>query len=167
MKRRVFWILAISWLAPRHLGTADFSAPLDRYRQQIHEALARRDYVETILAEQIILEGLGQAILKRIEEGLVKRGAGFAHLRRLLLQQEEAHHTFGQRTVERAIAKGETSFEELRAHASLYLVLTDSIIASLTELFESIHEDPATYISDAKKYLPRWLTSDDGADAAA
>ena len=116
--------------------------------------------------DQEVLNEIASA-LKRIEEGLVKRGAGFAHLRRLLLQQEEAHHTFGQRTVERAIAKGETSFEELRARAPVYLVLTDSIIRSLTELFESIDEDPATYISDARNYLPRWFTPGDRSGAAA
>lgn len=151
---------AISWLGPRSLGAADLYAPLDKYRTLIDEALRRGDYLETILAEQIILEGLGQATLKRIEEGLVKRGAAFTRLRRLLLLQEEAHHSFGQRTLERAIAEGETSPEALRARAPLYLGLIDTMISSLTELFESIDENPAVYISNARSYLPGWLTTE-------
>ncbi len=151
---------AIAWLAPRYLGTSHLHAPLERYRTLIDEALCRGDYLETILAEQIILEGLGQATLKRIEEGLVKRGAGFTRLRRLLLQQEEAHHAFGQRTLERAIAEGETSPEALRARAPLYLALIDELIRSLQGLFESIDENPAVYISNARSYLPGWLTTE-------
>ncbi len=151
---------AIAWLAPRYLGTSHLHAPLERYRTLIDEALRRGDYLETILAEQIILEGLGQATLKRIEEGLVKRGAGFTQFRRLLLLQEEAHHAFGQRTLERAMVNGETSPEDLRARIPPYLALIDELIRSLKELFESVDENPATYTSNARSYLPGWLTTE-------
>ena len=57
-----------------------------------------------------------------------------------------------------AIAEGETSPEALRARAPLYLDLIDTMISSLTELFESIDENPAVYISNARSYLPGWLT---------
>ena len=157
---------AIEWLGPCSTD-ADFSLPMERYRKQVEEALRRRDFLETILAEQIILEGLGRATLGRLEEGLVKRGAGFTRLRRLLLQQEEAHHLFGQRTLERALAKGETSLEALCIRTPVYLALTDAMITSLTELFQSIHEDPGAYIADTRIYLPRWLTPHDRTDAAA
>ena len=158
---------ATSWLAPRYLGNSHLHAPLERYRGFIDEALRRGDFLDTILAEQIILEGLGQATLKRIEEGLVKRGAGFTQLRRLLLRQEEAHHAFGQRTLERAMARGETSPEALRVRAPVYLALIDAMIGSLNELFESIDENPATYTSNARSYLPGWLATESPSRARA
>ncbi len=148
---------AIAWLAPRHLGNAPFLPALEEYRKKLNDALARRDLLETFLAEQVILEGLGEAILTRIEEGLVKRAAPFGRLRRMLLQQEEAHHGFGRRMLERAMAEGQIDAEELCRRAQDYLVLTDRMVLTLSDLFESIDEDPTAWARDVRKFLPEWL----------
>ena len=148
---------AIAWLAPRHLGDAPFLPALEEYRAILDEALAQNDLLETFLAEQVILEGLGEAILTRIEEGLVKRAAPFGRLRRMLLQQEEAHHGFGRRMLERAMAEGRIDAETLRRRAQDYLALTDEMVLALSDLFESIAEDPTAWAKDVRKFLPEWL----------
>ena len=109
------------------------------------------------LAEQIILEGLGEAILKRLEAGLLKREAGFGRLRRILLYQEEAHHAFGERTLERAISAGQASPAALRLRAQEYLAVTDEMVLALRDLFTSIDEDATAYVADARRLLPDWL----------
>jgi hypothetical protein len=149
---------AIAWLAPRHLGGTPFLPALEEYRKKLNDALGRQDLLETFLAEQVILEGLGEAILTRIEEGLAKRAAPFGRLRRILLQQEEAHHGFGRRMLERAMAEGRTDAETLRLRAQDYLTLTDQIVLTLSDLFESIAEDPTAWAQDVRKFLPPWLT---------
>ncbi len=148
---------AIAWLAPKHLGDVPFLPALEEYRSLLHDALQRRDFLETLLAEQVILEGLGEAILSRIEEGLVKRAAPFGRLRRVLLSQEEAHHGFGRRALERAINEGKTDVDALRRCAQRYLALTDQMVLTLSDLFESIAEDPAAWAQDVQKFLPPWL----------
>lgn len=148
---------AIAWLAPRHLGDAPFLPALEGYRKILNDALARRDLLETFLAEQVILEGLGEAILTRIEEGLVKRAAPFGRLRRVLLQQEEAHHRFGRRMLERAMAEGRIDAETLCRRAQDYLALTDQMVLALSDLFESIAEDPTAWAGDVRKFLPEWV----------
>lgn len=148
---------AIAWLAPRHLGDAPFLPALEDYRAILDEALARHDLLETFLAEQVILEGLGEAILTRIEEGLVKRAAPFGRLRRILLQQEEAHHGFGRRMLERAIAEGRIDAETLRRRAQDYVALTNQMVLALSDLFESIAEDPTAWAKDVRTFLPEWL----------
>lgn len=157
---------AIAWLAPRHLGDAPFLPALEEYRTTINEALVRQDLLETFLAEQVILEGLGEAILTRIEEGLVKRAAPFGRLRRILLQQEEAHHGFGRRMLERAMAEGRIDAETLRCRAQDYLVLTDQMVLTLSDLFESIAEDPAAWANDVRKFLPEWLREEERSAAS-
>ena len=149
---------AIAWLAPRHLGDAPFLPALEEYRQLLDDALARQDLLETFLAEQVILEGLGEAILTRIEEGLAKRAAPFGRLRRILLQQEEAHHGFGRRMLERAMAEGRVDAETLRRRSQDYLALTDQMVLTLSDLFESIAEDPTAWANDVRKFLPAWLS---------
>jgi len=149
---------AIAWLAPRYLGHEPALAPLEEYRKKIFDALSRRDLIESLLAEQVILEGLGEAILNRIEAGLVKRAASFSRLRRMLLQQEEAHHGFGQRTLERAMAEDRTDAATLRRLAVDYVGLTEHMVIGLGSLFESIDEDPAAWADDVKTFLPSWLS---------
>lgn len=149
---------AIGWLAPRNLGACPPLRALEQYRVLMEDAIRRRDFVETVMAEQVILEGLGEAILGRIERGLVLRNAPFARLRRILLHQEETHHRFGQRVLERAMTTGATSEEALRRLAETYLALTHEMVLTLADLFESIGEDAAAWASDVQRYLPEWLT---------
>jgi hypothetical protein len=148
---------AIAWFAPRHLGDAPFLPAMQEYRSILIDALSREDLLETFLAEQVILEGLGEAVLSRIEEGLVKRTAPFRRLRRILLQQEEAHHGFGRRQLERAIQLGETDAPSLQRRAQRYLMLTEGMVLSLAGQFDSIDEDAAAWAADAWTFLPEWL----------
>jgi hypothetical protein len=147
----------IGWLSPRSWRRGAGLVPLDRYRRLLESAIQRREFLETVLAEQVILEGLGEAILGRIEAGLVKRGAGFGRLRRLLLQQETAHHTFGEKIMARAVTAGETSYDALRLRAQPYLALVEPMVVPLAHLFDEIDEDPAAYLADARTCLPDWL----------
>lgn len=155
---------AIAWLAPRYLGGTPILPALEDYRKLLRDALSRKDLIETILAEQVILEGLGEAILTRIEAGLVKRAAPHRRLRQILLSQEEAHHGFGRRMLERAMADGHTDAASLRRNAQGYLELTARMVLTLQDLFESIAEDPAAWAADVRTFLPPWLLSEQMVD---
>jgi hypothetical protein len=150
---------AVAWLAPRHLGDIPLLKPLEEYRALLDQAIVQREWVETVLAEQVILEGLGEAILNRIEKGLAKRAAPFGPLRRILLQQEESHHGFGRRELELAIERGETDPESLRRRAQRYLALTDAMVLTLCDLFESIEEDATAWARDVRTFLPAWCSA--------
>ncbi|OQW30079.1 MAG: hypothetical protein A4E19_11025 [Nitrospira sp. SG-bin1] len=150
---------AIAWLAPKHLRDTPVLPALEGYRKILDNALARRDLTETFLAEQVVLEGLGEAILTRIEQGLVKRAAPFGRLRRILLHQEEAHHGFGRRQLEQAIERGETNAQDLGRRAQQYLALTDSMVLTLCDLFDSIDEDATAWAHDVRTFLPDWCSA--------
>lgn len=150
---------AIAWLAPKHLRDTPFLPALEEYRLVLNDALARRDLMETFLAEQVVLEGLGEAVLTRIEQGLVKRAAPFGRLRRILLHQEEAHHGFGRRQIERAVERGETDQEALRKRAERYMALTNAMVLTLCDLFDSIDEDADAWAADVRTFLPDWCAA--------
>jgi len=61
--------------------------------------------------------------------------------------------------LDRAFAAGATSPEYLQGRAQEYLALTDCMVSTLGDLFESIDEDPQLYMERAKSYLPEWLTA--------
>lgn len=157
----------VTWLAPKGVGAPSFLPALEEYRALLEDALMRKDLVETFLAEQVILEGLGEAILTRIEQGLAKRGAPFGRLRRVLLQQEEAHHGFGLCQLERAIARGEADVPCHQRRARPYLALTDAIILTLCDLFDMIHEDASAWAADARTFLPEWLREEEPSAVSA
>ncbi len=149
---------AIGWLAPRHLGDSPFLPALEEYRRLLMEAVERGDWLESILAEQVILEGLGEAILSRMEAGLERRQAPFRRLRRMLLHQEEAHHAFGRRILERAMADGAMDLKHLRGRTQDYLALTETMVLTLCELFSTLDEDASVWAADVRTFLPDWLT---------
>ncbi len=148
---------AAMWLAPHSWNLTEPFAPLIQYGTLIDRALNRKDFLETVLAEQVILESLGEAILNKLEAGLTKRNAPFRRLRHLLLHQEEAHHGFGERILEQAIADGMTSHDVLRKKAIPYLDLSESLIMTLQTRLEEIDEDPCTYVQAHRRLLPAWL----------
>jgi len=150
---------AIAWLAPKYLRDTPVLPALEEYRRMLNDALARRDLTETFLAEQVVLEGLGEAILTRIEQGLAKRAAPFGPLRRILLKQEEAHHGFGRRQIDQAIQQGETDVMDLRRRAQRYLAFTDAMVLTLCDLFESIDEDHRAWAHDVRTFLPDWCAA--------
>ncbi len=148
---------AIVWLAPKNLGVSPFLPAMEEYRELLRGRLADNNLLETVLAEQVILEGLGEAILTHIERGLAKRAAPFGRIRRILLRQEEAHHGFGRRWLERAIARGETDAPALQRQAQKYLALSDAMILDLSDLFLAIDEDPTVWAVGVRTFLPEWL----------
>lgn len=87
----------VTWLTPKGVTHPASLAPLEQYDALLEDALRRRELAETVLAQQVLFEGLGEAILSRLNTGMSNRGVGFSRLRRLLLHQECAHHDFGLR----------------------------------------------------------------------
>ncbi len=132
---------------------------MDRYRQAIEQAVLRGDLAETLIAQQVILEGLGEVILRRMEVGMAKRGAGFFRLRRILLRQEGAHRAFGLRALEGAIASGEASKDILKIRGREYIELTTSLIMTTQDMLSEIDEDAVEFTKEFKNGLPQWLTS--------
>ncbi len=148
---------AIRWLAPKAHQSSEITEQMNHYRQLVETAIAEKDFAETLVAEQIILEGLGEAILKKIEVGLVKRGAPFTRLRRMLIHQEEAHHQFGLRILSKMIEQDEESIDSLRKKSERYLPLAKTMLFSAEDAFVSLKEDPQDYWDEFHQHLPDWL----------
>ncbi len=152
----VFYQAAL-WIDPRHHTHSEPFTPLTKYERLIQNALDRNDFLETIVAEQVILESLGEAILLKLEAGLKKRGAPLQRLRNVLLHQEEAHHGFGTRVLDQGITNGTTDHDELRHKAEPYLLLTNSLVLTLQSRFDDMDEDPHEYLATQRQLLPQWL----------
>lgn len=141
------------WLAPRGINRSPGFVPIEHYRKLIQDAIRREDFTETLLAQQVILEGLGEVILNRISMGIHRRGLGFNRIRQLLMNQEHAHYQFGLRRLEQILASGDASAGMLRQRGREHLGLTDAMFDALADLFDSFDEDSAAYLLRASSPL--------------
>lgn len=146
---------AAHWLAPRGVRPPA-PKPLARYHTYIELALARGDLAESLLALQVLFEGLGDTVLRAIDAGIERRGDGFAQLRRALQMQEQAHHAFGVCVLDRLLAGGNASMDRLRERANAYLGLIDGVFQDLADLFADFGENPADYRRQFHNRLPEW-----------
>jgi hypothetical protein len=68
-----------------------------------------------VVATQLVLEGVGENILRCLDAGLGRHRAGLVGLRRRILAQEAAHHAFGEQLIAASLASGELRARDLAA----------------------------------------------------
>lgn len=146
---------AVRWLSPRGDHSSVALKPMEEYRRLIDEALNHQRLGETVLAQQVILEGLGEFTFQRISAGIADRGLGFRRIKRLLQGQELAHHAFGMRYLER-MDEPQTA---LKTRAQDYLGLALTMIEELHDLLEYFDEDPALYVAGLDANTPSWVSA--------
>jgi hypothetical protein len=149
-------------LAPRGVRPHPARQCLKAYRARIEHALDRGRLVESLLAQQVILEGWGDAALTRTSEGMSKRGLGLERMRRMVLGQEDAHQRFGLMQIERWLDQGHGDEADLRNMSRPYVETLQEMIYRLDDLFEFFEEDASAFLDDVYREIPAaWL------DAAA
>ncbi len=147
---------AVSVLAPRTsaLETPTLSA-LDRYRKRLEDDLEAGRISSSVVGLQIVLEGLGALTLARMNLALSGHGARFAPCKRLLEHQEDTHHAFGCRWLERQRIE---SAPALAADAREYFELACDVIDSSEDMFGYGISTPESYRAQLRAALHAALT---------
>ena len=156
MHARLFDLAAARFDAPA-LDVRD--CPYERYAGRLATAVDRRDYADTIVGAQVVLEALGDALLERLDAGIARHGGGFGAIRRLLRAQEAAHHAFGLARVEAYARSGERR-SELRILARDYLALADAMIASGAPALEHFGVPANEIAQSMRARLPAWMIAE-------
>lgn len=149
---------AATLLAPRgrSLRTPAI-AVLDDYRRRLDDDLAAGDLTGSVVGLQVVLEGLGEVVLKRLNPELNRHGARFAPWQKLLLAQEDIHHAFGCRWVKRCSS---AALPALAASARDYLRLGTRLLAASEELFGYGLSTAASYEAQLRATLPEALRAE-------
>lgn len=133
--------------APAQKHTKIYGALLD-------EAIANHDLLSSVIGLQVILEGMGEVALSRLDFGMKQRDAGFQKLRRAILAQEDAHHEFGLQYLD----KNQLSTRSIGPED--YLAVISDMLSSMQNLFEFFDEDSEQYIADFRLNLPERIHRD-------
>lgn len=152
---RMLFDRAAAWMAPKQKRV--LPPAMIEFEQRLHRALARGDLTESLVASQVVLEGLGEQILSRLNRGLDEQGIGLSRQRRVLLHQEQGHFAFGQRLLLRQLQAGQAGIGQLQELAGGYLLLVTAMIAEMAEVFDVLDEDAREYTDGLIAALPCWL----------
>ena len=147
-------------LTPRGVSNIPGKKEMQAYGQLLTEALERGDQAESLLGMQIIMEGLGDVAVKHISAGFDYRDIGFMcrRVRHLILGQEDAHHAFGVQRFNSLYAD-QPMPDHLIQRSQDYLELLESLMHSVSELFEYFDESAELYIDEFYDDLPDWIAA--------
>ena len=142
-------------LTPR--GARPVPAALHQIRTSLERACGRRDLLESLVGQQIVLESFGELVLSKLNEKLDQRHVGFRRMRRTLLHQEHGHRAFGERVVGRLVAQDAVQRARACDFAGQYLDLIDTVIDQLQPLFEVVEADAGLYKAELRAGMPQWI----------
>jgi hypothetical protein len=151
---RLFAAAALA-LAPRGSAPVPGLAALGRFRAEAEAAVARREFAESVLALQVILEGVGETVLTALHQAMSSRASRFSPLCRMVLRQEQGHHRFGLGRLRQSLADGALSAEALRENGARWADRCEAMLAETGELFVFFDEDPAAYAIRLRRTLDR------------
>ena len=148
---------AVLTLTPKGTKSVFATKPMLSYQKLLDEAIVKNQYAETLLGQQVILEGLGEVVLENVDKGMSNRMFGFKKIRRIILKQEHAHHEFGLRRLNNWAGTNQDRINAISARTSDYLDLVHEILDNFHETFEYFGYDSEVYFTNVKNKLPSWI----------
>lgn len=128
-----------------------------RYRRLLDDALDRGDLAESLVGQQVVLEALGEVLLTAIDQGIERRGLGFRRMRKIILAQERAHHSMGDRLLLAMLRDAPEERERLRAVSEKYLSIVEDMYRNNAQLLSDFGEDPDDHWQAIHEALPAWV----------
>ena len=148
---------AVAMLVPKGVALAPAIQHMQRFREEIDASLDRGELVTSLLAQQVVLEGLGESILTTMDGGIRKRSYGFGGMRRMILRQEQAHHGFGLRQLRVLIEQGSVQRETLRDQGDYWIGMCQAMLEETGELTRFFDHDPAEHAQELRTELNQLL----------
>lgn len=155
LAHRMLFDSAANWLVLKQKRV--LPPTMIKFEQRLQQTLVRGDLTESIVASQVVLEGLGEQILCRLNRGLDNLGIGLKRQRSILLRQEQGHFSFGQKLLQRRLQSGQACNGQVQELAGSYLLLVSDILAEMAEVFDVLDEDASEYTNGLVAALPSWL----------
>ena len=151
---RFFSIAANSLQSKHHYAPP---AALKQFATRLEKTITQRNLTESMVGSQIVLEGFGEQILLRLNQGLDNNGVGFKKIRHILLRQEQSHYAFGMHTLKAQVENRETTVEHVCELTNEYKHYVNKIVHEMAEVFYVLDEDPENYTTDLVNNLPSWI----------
>lgn len=138
---------AAAMLSPHLKRTAMPAIFLD-WQHRIDAALARGQLIETLLVQQVFLEGLGNIVLHRLDLELALAGDRLGRLRKIILYQEDRHHVFGLRALQAELARDPSARPRIDALAFELFGQTGELLHEIRDALAVMDSEPQAYMAE-------------------
>jgi hypothetical protein len=124
------------------------------WREQINRALSRNRLIDSLLVQQVFLEGLGHVILRQLDRHEHESNECLARLGHMIQRQEEEHHQFGLRLLESELHLDPSARPRLvKLGRSLFQQAQD-LLAGLSGEFEVLDPEYGDYVAQLESGFP-------------
>ena len=147
---------AAAWLGGDKAAVPGLTS-LRRLERAGQVAVARGDFVGSVLVQQVVLEAVGHVVLDRLDAELARREAGLVGLRRLILHQEDGHQRFGESRVGAALAADPGRLAGYRAAGQSLISTAEALLDELAPSLSALNECAGAYRRDLLTALPTWM----------
>lgn len=126
---------------------------------KLNRALDRNDLSESIVAQQLLFEGLGEITLKKVSSGITDRGFGFQRIRKIILAQEHAHHRFGEKQIDKILNSKEFDARAIAVKCKEYLAILHEVLIEMEPILSYYNQDVQSFYTDLTQGLPSPIRS--------
>jgi hypothetical protein len=132
-------------------------AVLSDWRAQIVNALQRDRLAESLLVQQVFLEGLGHIVLRQLDARLLGSDDRLSRLGRMIQRQEEQHHQFGLNQLECELRRDPSSRSRLEKIGRSLSQQAEDLLAGLSDAFDVLDPGHGDYVAELLAELPAHL----------
>ena len=145
------------WLSARGVRQQSNCEAFREYERRVLHALDQGHFSESLFAVQVMLESVGETVLSHLDAGMTRRRMGLQRIRRVILQQERAHHSFGGQQLQRWMRLEGVSQAQMRDIAEPYVSLGRQMLDGMDAVFAGLNQDKQRYWNHIENELPDWL----------
>ena len=144
---------SLQWLSEKNFQQINYSG-LYAFEKKLANAFDRNDLAESIVAQQLLFEGLGEITLHKVSAGIEDRGFGFQRLRKIILNQERAHHHFGEKHINAVINAPEFDVQLIAKQCKEYLEILYLVLTEMESVLEFYNQSVQGFYMQLINDLP-------------
>lgn len=144
---------ATHWLQPKRFQHIKHTG-LQEFEKKLTQAILQNQLAESIVAQQLLFEGLGEITLEKVSQGIEDRGFGFQRIRKSIIKQEKAHHQFGQRHFQKILNAPELDIPGIARQGKEYLEILQQVLAEMEPVLQFYNQNSVDFYTQLVEQLP-------------
>ena len=140
--------------ATSRISSGEIPVVLEKWRGRIRRAIAENRFAESLLIQQVFLEGLGHIILREIDAACFTSGRQIIRIRATLLRQEAQHHKFGLQLLQTEFEQSPAMVLKLEEVGLELFAEAEMLLSELTDSFAVLDAPGRNFVAELRAELP-------------
>jgi hypothetical protein len=141
-----------------HVSSGEIPVVLHNWRGRIRRAIAQNRLAESLLVQQVFLEGLGHIILREIDAACFTGGRQIIRMRETILRQEAQHHEFGLRLLQSELERSPAMVLQLEEMGQELFAEAETLLSELSDSFAVLDAPGRNFVAELRAELPLYVS---------